>query len=236
MSATPEHNLKLGVLFSSGKDSNLALHIMQKQNYEISCLITLKSENPFSYMFHTPNIDLAELQSQAMNIPLIMQTTKGEKELELKDLELALKKAKKEYKIQGVVTGALYSNYQRERIEKIVDKLSLKIFSPLWHINQEVEMRQLLDEGFKFLFSGVAGEGLSKKWLGKIITTKDIDELVKLNEKCSINIAGEGGEFESFVLDAPFYKNKIKIEKAIIKMENECTGNYIIEKAKLVPK
>ncbi|WP_292353369.1 asparagine synthetase B, partial [Methanomethylovorans sp. PtaU1.Bin093] len=47
-------NLKLGVLFSSGKDSNYAMYIMQQQNYAIECLITIKSINPDSYMFHTP--------------------------------------------------------------------------------------------------------------------------------------------------------------------------------------
>jgi hypothetical protein len=47
--------VKLGVLFSGGKDSVFACYrAMQKEN--VACLITLVSENEDSYMFHTPNI------------------------------------------------------------------------------------------------------------------------------------------------------------------------------------
>jgi diphthine-ammonia ligase len=229
-------NLKLGVLFSSGKDSCYALHIMMKQKYEIKCLITLKSINKESYMFHTPNINLTEIQAKAINLPIIIQETLGEKEKELIDLEKVLVKAKTKYNIDGIITGALYSTYQRDRIEKIADKLQLKVFSPLWHINQENEMRQLINENFKIILSSVAADGLNKNWLGKIITHKEIDKLVKLNEKLGLNIAGEGGEYESFVLDAPFFKQKIEIIDYEIKEVSENEAYFIINEIKLVDK
>ncbi|MDD4878541.1 MAG: diphthine--ammonia ligase [Candidatus Nanoarchaeia archaeon] len=225
--------MKLGVLFSSGKDSCYALHLMQKQKHEISCLITIKSKNKDSFMFHTPAIEITELQSKAMEIPIMYHETEGEKEEELKDLEEAIRKAKKQYQIEGIVTGALYSEYQSDRIQKIADKLGLKSFSPLWHKNQETELRELIENGFEFIFTAVAADGLDKSWLGKVITEKDIDKLVKINEKNGMNIAGEGGETESLVLNAPFFKKKIIIEKAEIKMESECVGRLIIEKAAL---
>lgn len=229
-------NLKLGVLFSSGKDSNYAMYIMQQQNYAIECLITIKSINPDSYMFHTPNIGLAQLQAEAMGIPLIEQITLGEKETELEDLKKAMLQAKQEFRIEGVVTGALYSNYQRERIERICDELGLKVFSPLWHIDQEKEMRQLLALGFRFIFSSVAAYGLNSKWVGRIITENDIDRLVKLNEKIGLNVAGEGGEFESFVMDAPMYKKKIEIRQFEVIELDEYTAKVAITDAVLVDK
>lgn len=229
-------NLKLGVLFSSGKDSNYAMYIMQQQNYAIECLITIKSINPDSYMFHTPNIGLAQLQAEAMGVPLIEQITQGEKESELEDLKKAILQAKQEFGIEGVVTGALYSNYQRERIERICDELGLKVFSPLWHIDQEKEMRQLLTLGFRFIFSSVAAYGLNSKWVGRIITENDIDRLVKLNEKIGLNVAGEGGEFESFVVDAPMYKKKIEIREFEVIELDEYTAKVAITDAVLVDK
>jgi len=36
-----------------------------------------------------------------------------------------------------------------------------------------------------------------------------------LNEKYKINIAGEGGEYESFVLNCPLFKKPIKIKSYI---------------------
>lgn len=87
--------MKCTVLFSGGKDSTYAAYLAKKNGIEISCLITIISENPESYMFHTPSISQVKKQSEIMNIPLIIQQTKGKKEKELKDLELAIKRAKK---------------------------------------------------------------------------------------------------------------------------------------------
>ena len=58
----PRHNVKLGALVSSGKDSIYAMHVMQKQNYSIECMITLKSTNQDSFMLHTPGIEMVKLQ------------------------------------------------------------------------------------------------------------------------------------------------------------------------------
>ena len=229
----PSHNLKLAALISSGKDSLYATYVMKRQNYEISCLVTIQSKNPYSYMFHTPNVHLVELQAKAMNIPLVKEVTEGKKETELKDLEKALEKAKELYKVEGVITGALYSDYQRGRIEKVCDKLGLKIFSPLWHINQETELREIINNGFLVVITQIAADGLNRKWLGKILTEKDVDILVELNKKIGLNIAFEGGEAETLVLNCPLFKHKIVIKEASIIMENDYTGIYKIIKAEL---
>ncbi|MDI6738610.1 MAG: diphthine--ammonia ligase [Nanoarchaeota archaeon] len=233
LSSLLKKKIKLGALFSSGKDSSYALYLMKKQGYEISCLITIKSKNKDSFMFHTSAIEMAELQAEAMEIPIMFRETEGEKELELNDLEDAIRAAKEKYLIEGIITGAMYSEYQSERIQKIAGKLELKAFSPLWHKSQEEELRELIREGFEFILTAVAADGLDKSWLGKTITEKDVDKLVELNKKTSLNIAGEGGEFESLVLNAPFFKKRIVIEKSRIEMESSCVGRLVIEKAAL---
>ncbi|MCD5425804.1 MAG: diphthine--ammonia ligase [Methanosarcinaceae archaeon] len=228
--------LKLGVLFSSGKDSNYAMYIMKNQNHSIECLITIESHNPHSYMLHTPNINLASLQAEALDIPLIIGTTQGEKEIELLDIKNAIAKAKAQFNLEGIVTGAIHSNYQRERIEKICDELGLKVFSPLWNMNQYKEMKELLSLGFEFIFSSIAADGLNSSWVGRIIENEDVEKLLKLELTKGINIAGEGGEFESFVLDMPMYKKKIEIIDFEIVEKGECEAECIIKNAKLVEK
>ena len=228
--------MKLGALISGGKDSWYAAYIMQQQNYKIECLITLESSNESSYMFHTPNINVVSLQSEASGIPLIKQDTDGEKEEELKDLIKAIMKAKFEHGIEGIVSGALFSNYQRERIEKICDELGLKIFSPLWHMDQELEMKSLLKNNFNFVLSSIGAEGLDKSWLGVSITEEHIDRLVEINRKVGINIAGEGGEFESLVLDCPMFFKKIEIKQKEIIEEQENTAKMVVTEAILIEK
>ena len=107
-------NKTVAVLLSGGKDSVLAMHIMQRMRYRIACCITIESDNKDSYLYHTPNINLTALQAQAMRLPLVTARTAGEPERELDGLEEALRIAKKTYHVEGVVTGAIQSQYQRD--------------------------------------------------------------------------------------------------------------------------
>lgn len=223
-SFTHKKNLKVGSLFSGGKDSNLALDIMQKQNYDVCCLLTMISEDPDSYMFQQVDKRILSLQSQALSIPFIFQKTKGVKEEELKDLKKLIKNAKEKYNLDGLVTGAIKSNYQRERIQKICNDLGIRMFSPLWNKSQESILQEILDRRFKMIFVKVAGYGLSESWLGKTFTEKEFLSLKKINEKYKINIAGEGGEYETIVLDGPTFKKRINVLSSRKIMENEFTG------------
>ncbi len=228
-------NIRLGALISGGKDSWLAATIMQERNYPIACLITLESQNPDSYMFHTPNVSLVQLQAHASGLPLVQQGTIGTKETELEDLKKALVEAQTKYGVEGIVNGALYSEYQRSRIEKICDELGLKIFSPLWHYDQTQELNELLARKFKIIFSSIACQGLDPTWLGKTLDSDAIAELSQLHKKYGINVAGEGGEYESLVLDCPLFVEELVPQQLQSHMQNECTGRLELT-ASLAPK
>jgi len=226
--------MRLGALFSGGKDSTYAL-MKAWEKEEVVCLITIISKNKESYMFHTPNIEITQLQSDAIGLPLIQEITEGKKEEELKDLEKALKKAKEIFKIEGVVTGAVESVYQSERIQKICDNLKLVCINPLWKKDQEELLRDVVNNKFKVIISGVFAYPLDEKWLGREINEKTIKELVELRKKYHISPSGEGGEIETTVLDAPFFKKKIEILESEIQSKDN-SGVYIIKKARLVNK
>lgn len=231
----PEQNLCLGVLFSSGKDSATAAYIMQRQNYRLSCLIHLQSKNQDSYMFQEAGTEVVGLQAKAMGIPLLTQKTEGEKEEELEDLKKALQQAKEMYHIEGIVTGALSSTYQRDRIEMICEELGLKVFSPLWHKSQENHLQELLSYGFEAVITKIAADGLDETWLGKRIDPEVVHKLQRLAEKKGINPAGEGGEFESLVLAGPLFKGRIFLKKVKKVMDTPNSGKLLIEEAVLHP-
>lgn len=224
--------MKLAALFSGGKDSCLAIHKAMQEGHEIVGLITIKSKNPHSYMFHTPNIHLAEIQAKAIGLPLLVTETEGKKEAELKDLKNAIKEAKTELEIEGIVTGALFSKYQASRIQKICDELGLKCVNPLWQKSQLDVLKEIIDGGFEVIISGIFAYGIELDWLGKKIDDKFIKHMQKLEEKYKINPAGEGGEIETTTLYAPFFKKRIKITDSEIKKgENE--GVFVVKKAVL---
>jgi asparagine synthase (glutamine-hydrolysing) len=205
--------MKCTVLFSGGKDSTYAAYLTKKYDYEISCLISIFSENPESYMFHTPSIIKVKKQAEIMNIPIIIQETKGQKEGELKDLEKAVNKAKNDYNIEAVVTGAVESAYQASRIQKICVALEIECFNPLWQKDQFELLDDLISDDFKAVVTGVFAYPLDDSWLGKEINKDFIKEISKLQEKYKINPAGEGGEFETFVLNCPLFSRELKIQK-----------------------
>lgn len=226
----------LGILFSGGKDSVFSLYYFLEQGWSVSCLISLKSKNNDSWMFHTPAINLVELQSKSLGIPLVLQETEGEKEKELDDLRIALARAKKEFNITGVAVGALLSDYQQERVNRVCESLSLKCFAPLWHKDQTKLLKEIISLDFDVVLVGVASQGLGEDFLGKKIDEKMLQSFVKLNEKYGFHVAGEGGEFESAVLDCPVFKKKIKLVETKKIMQNEFTGRLEILNAVLVDK
>ena len=181
-------------------------------------------------MFHIPNVELTDLVSESVGIPLIRVITKGEKEKEVLDLKRALEKLD----IDGVVSGALASEYQRTRIDHICEELGIKSFAPLWHKNQELILRDT-SKFFDFRIVSVAAYGLDKEWLGKRITDENIEKLLRIMEKYQINKAFEGGEAETFVFDAPFFNKKIEVLDYEILWDG-VSGFYVVKDAKLIDK
>jgi ABC transporter with metal-binding/Fe-S-binding domain ATP-binding protein len=204
--------MKLGALFSGGKDSTYAAWLAKKFDSELICLISIWSENKESFMFHTPAIEITKKQAELMKIPLVVQKTKGNKEEELEDLEKAIKFAIKKYKIEGIVSGAVESVYQASRIQMICNKLNIECFNPLWQKNQIDLLEELVKNKFEIILSGVFAYPFDKSWVGKRIDSGFIQEIKKLQEKYKINPAGEGGEFESLVINCPFFSRKLKVK------------------------
>ena len=222
------------MLFSGGKDSCYALYKAQETD-DVVCLISVVSKNKESYMFHTPNIGLVNVQAEAIGLPLVLRSTEGRKEEELKDLKQAVLDAKKVHKIEGIVTGAIESVYQATRVQKICNELGLWCFNPLWMKDQKELLHELVERGFCVIITGIFAYPLDETWLGRKIDDGVIDELAVLEEKYQMNPAGEGGEIETTVVDAPFFKKRVEIVDSDIKAEGN-SGVLTIKKAKLVGK
>ena len=209
----------------------MALFNALQSNENVRFLLSMKSKNDESYMFHVPNIHLTDLLSQALDIPIISVETMGIKEEELADLKSAFIELKN-LGVEAIYTGALYSVYQKSRIEKLAGEVGLEVVSPYWHVDELEYMRNIVDLGFKVIICGVAAWGLDESWLGRVIDDEVIDELVRLNEKYQLNIAFEGGEAETLALDGPIFKKEIKILKYKKEWHLD-SGVFIIEDAKL---
>lgn len=217
-------------LFSGGKDSVLALHKAIESGIKIDLLITFVSKNEYSYMFHYPNIESTKLQAEALGLKQIFVDSEGVKEEELKDIEKALVNNN----VTVLATGAVASTYQKSRIEAIAKKLNIDCRSPLWQIDPITELMELA-KGYDAIITQVTSEGFDESFLGARIDFKMIERLQGLYERYKINRLFEGGEAESFVLNAPLFRKKIEIRESE-KIWNKGTGRFIIKKAELVDK
>ena len=211
--------MRLGVLCSGGKDSLFACY-RAMQEEKVACLVTLFPENPESYMFHTPNLHLVPLQAEAAGLPLVSQKSRGVEEEELGDLSRALSVASDRHGIEGVVTGALMSVYQSSRIQRICSDLDLWCFNPLWYADPNIYMEQLFSEGFRVIVSGVFSAPFDASWLGRELDGAALSDLRGYVRDYRITLTGEGGEYETLVLDAPFFQKRIVIEDAKATYQN----------------
>ena len=217
-------------LYSGGKDSTLALHKIVSMGIKVELLITMISKSKESYMFHYPNVQYTKLQAESLGIRQVFAKTEGKKEEELDDLRKVLK----DNDVKLLVTGATYSRYQGDRVNNIAKELGIEHMAPLWHIDPEAELTEI-ERDFNAIITSVSAEGFDESFLGKRIDNDMISRLRELRKKYGINMLFEGGEAESFVLDAPLFTKKIEIKKSRIEW-NGNRGMYLIEDAELADK
>jgi ABC transporter with metal-binding/Fe-S-binding domain ATP-binding protein len=223
--------MKVAALVTGGKDSTLALYKVLEDGYIVDTLVSMIPRREDSWMFHFPNIHLTTLFSEAVEIPLIKAETTGIKEKELKDL----KKVLSTLDVEGIVHGAISSKYQKKRIDKICSELKFKSISPLWQVDPITLLKEMINLNFRVIIVGVYAYGFNEKWLGKNINTKILHDLIKLYNKYQISIVGEGGEYETLVLDAPFFKKRIQVLQSEIFWQKQ-SGYLKITETKLIPK
>jgi len=211
------------ILFTGGKDSTRTIELLRRSGYKIACLVTMISENLESYMLHTSNIRVVDFAAQALEIPLVTGHTMGRKEEELDDIRNTVNTAMNQFGFDTLGCGGIASEYQRSRVESIADKLGLKTACPLWGVEQFSYMQEIVAQGYRFILTSVSAAGLDKSWLGREISYKDALELSKLSEKFHFNLAFEGGEAETLVLDCPLF---LKQRLQIFDQEVEWFGDY----------
>lgn len=222
------------MLFSGGKDSCLALD-KSRSFHDVTCLISVISESQESYMFHVPNIELTGRQAEAIGLPIVQRRTKGKKERELEDLEIAIGTAKTDFELEGIVTGALKSTYQSTRVQRICKRLGLWCFNPLW-LKDEIELLNEVVKGkYEAVISGVFAFPLDEKFLGRKLDSGMIQKLERLRDEYGLSPAGEGGEIETTVLDAPFFKKRLEILDYDVSYK-DYSGVFRIKDVRLVDK
>jgi len=177
--------MKVAVLASGGKDSTYASWWTLMQGWSLEAMITVKITGDDSMMFQLQNTEIAEFQAKSIGVKWIKVNSSGIENDEIHDLEDEIRKY--EGDLDAIVVGALRSDYQKTRIERMCERLNLISFCPLWHHSPSEHMRSLIEHGFDVRIVSVSSDGLDENWLGKKITKESLDELSFLSKNLHLH-------------------------------------------------
>ncbi|KAL7291284.1 hypothetical protein TKK_0014889 [Trichogramma kaykai] len=218
--------MKTVALISGGKDSCFNMMQCLAAGHEIVALANLYpigKDELDSYMFQTVGHQGVEFIGEAIGLPLYREPTTGQSKMqeknyqpteedEVEDLYRLLKKVKDKENIEAVASGAIFSDYQRIRVENVCSRLGLVSLSYLWRRDQEQLLKEMIECSVNAVIIKVASLGLEPRHLGKSISEMQ-PHLTKMKEKYGLNVCGEGGEYETFTLDCPLYIKSIVVDE-----------------------
>lgn len=213
-------------LFSGGKDSTYALHWAVSKGFKMAKLVTFIPSRQDSWLFQYPNVRFTNVHSRVLGIPLVMSYLEGVRGEEEKKLRSVISDACGE--ADGIVTGAILSDYQRMRINEAAEYAGLKVFSPLWRKDQGSYLKSLIREGFRFYITSISAYGLPLNLLGKEVNEEIVQSVIELSDKYGFNPAFEGGEAETYVFDAPLFR-KVIYPTFECKVTGANTGSCVIQ-------
>lgn len=229
-------------LISGGKDSCYNIWKCQQYGHRLVCLANLQSpqndsenEEINSFMYQSAGSSVIPAYAECLQVPLLRRIIQGkavsqtlyyENEVrgdEVEDLYELLKDVKQQFPtITAVSCGAIVSNYQRHRVENICQRLGWTCLSYLWQRDRNELIHEIVEKAnIHAILIKVAGAGLDpNKHLNR--TLKDLLPTLNLyHNKYGLDVCGEGGEYESLVLDAPFFLKKIEIIDTSIIYDDE---------------
>ena len=204
--------MRVAALLSGGKDSVAAVEVAQGFGWDVVGAVVLRPAADDAWMFHTPALDVVAGVADCLGLPLMEAKVRTGQLEEVEDLEAALRAAQGKWRLDGIVSGALASEYQRTRIEAVGHRLGLKTFTPLWHKDPQSYLRGLCQPPWDIRFSRTAADGVPNAWCGQRLDAAKVDAM--RTHRSRPHVAGEGGEFETLVLDAPHYRKRLVVVEA----------------------
>jgi len=219
-------------LVSGGKDSIYAAYLCDTQGWPVDELVTLRPADPESLLFHTPNLDLVALQAEAWG--------KRHREVRVDGPGETAELAALDRAVSGdrgpVVAGAIESSFQWARLLRVADRAGRRLYAPLWRKDPARVVREEISAGLDIRFVHLAAEPLSPELLGQRLDLARLADLERRSRDVrQVHVAGEGGEYETLVVDAPFFRQRIEWTEAETR-QDPATARLVIRSAQLKAK
>jgi diphthine-ammonia ligase len=218
--------MRVLALLSGGKDSVCAVETARNAGWDVAAALVLRPAEDDAWMFHTPNLSAVAGVAECLGLPLVEAPVRTGQAEEVLDLETAVLEAKERFGLDGLVSGALASEYQRTRLDLVGHRTGLRTFAPLWHKEPKAYVSSLVSGGWDVRFSRAAAEGVPKEWVGQPLDAAKVAAM--LAHKARPHVAGEGGEYETLVLDAPCYRRRLVVDRSRVE-ESASRATWVVE-------
>ncbi|HEV2429784.1 MAG TPA: diphthine--ammonia ligase [Thermoplasmata archaeon] len=219
-------------LVSGGKDSIASAQLADEQGWPVDELLVLVPQDPDSFLFHTPNLELVEHQAEAWGKVARSVPIDGAGEaVESEALRRALRTG-----TGPIVTGAIASSYQWGRLQRLSFELGRPLFAPLWGKDPGRVVRAEIASGLDIRLVQVAAEGLGEELLGRRLDLTLLEQIEAAGRPTRwVHAAGEGGEYETLVVDAPFFRSRLVLEETELERRG-LAARLVVRRCRLAPK
>jgi diphthine-ammonia ligase len=188
--------------WTGGKDGCFACYTALLDGFNVTHLLNFKDLK--KHAPHNLNHDVLAAQSEAMGIPMIYR--------DFISYEDEFKKVVRDLNDRGAgIEGAVFGHIgmHEELVQRICSDLDIELIMPLWNRDSRQLVTDFLDAGFEAIVVTTKADLLGKEWLGRTINEEFVVDLRAFNS--AIDPCGEFGEFHSFVIDGPLFKNRIEL-------------------------
>jgi diphthine-ammonia ligase len=207
------HEMKVVVNWSGGKECALAYQKVVKQGHQVAHLLTFEYMKP--YIFHS--FKVMELQAKTLGTPLLRVKIKKPYEDILKTFTRLHNEEGVEAVVTGDIVGAGCAIVHSSYYESMCKEAGMTFLMPNENPSSDtydVLKEEVVQYGLRPILNCINTDFFGEEWLGKRIDEKSIIDLKALADEKGIDVCSEDGQgYHSEVVDAPFYKESIKIDK-----------------------
>lgn len=223
--------MKVAILYSGGKDSTYAIEYALKNKFDIAYLLSIKPTRKDCYLFHFSTVEQTKDLSKILDIPHIYtkcNVANPEKEASM------VKKIIMKNQVDAVLLGGTgLQETQINTLKNVLSKINVKVFATHQGKNHELVLKEMINKGYEIVITQIASDGL-KKWLGRKLTKENFEDFRLDSIKYGFHIGGEGGYFDTLVVNGPIFKKKLQIISVDLVYEDEYSGHIVVRESKLI--
>ncbi len=207
---------KAAVLWTGGKDSALAFQVSLNL-YDIRRLVCFVPAD--NRQFYAHPTQLMELQAQKIGLPIEFMPISEPYESSYRQ---QIKKVK-DTGIEVLITGDISTvGGMPNWIDGVAAGLA-EVYKPLWELDREAILDTLIANQFEVVCSLAYKKYFQPTIAGRYLGLELISELKRL----PIDPCGEQGEYHTWVLDAPFFREPVELEGLrVIEADAYCYLTY----------